>query len=66
MFKEKKTSIVVLCIVAFLVISLATSVVEAAFDIDWLAITSYKDGEKYQQVSHMEVQFWESKLQEGA
>lgn len=43
MFKDQKTSILVLCIGFFFVISLATPVAEAVVDIDWLAITSYKE-----------------------
>ncbi|MFZ2145901.1 MAG: hypothetical protein WAV28_01675 [Sedimentisphaerales bacterium] len=43
MFKEQKTSILVLCTVAFLVISMAISVAEMELDIDWTGITSYKE-----------------------
>ena len=43
MFKKQKTSIFVLCIVAFLVISLVASLAEMEFDIDWISITSYKE-----------------------
>jgi hypothetical protein len=43
MFKKQKTSILVLCIVAFLVISLVASLAEMELDIDWIGITSYKE-----------------------
>jgi len=43
MFKKQKTSILVLCIVAFLVISFVTSLAEMELDIDWIGITSYKE-----------------------
>lgn len=43
MFKKQKTNILVLCIVAFLVISLVASVAEMELDIDWIGITSYKE-----------------------
>ena len=43
MFKKQKTSIFVLCIVAFLVISLVASLAEMELDIDWIGITSYKE-----------------------
>jgi len=43
MFKEQKINIFVQTILAVLLISLSTTVTEAAVDIDWLAITTYKD-----------------------
>jgi len=43
MFKKQKTSILVLCIVAFLVISFVTYLAEMELDIDWIGITSYKE-----------------------
>lgn len=43
MFKKQKTGILVLCIVAFLVISFVTSLAEMELDIDWIGITSYKE-----------------------
>ncbi|MFB0554559.1 MAG: hypothetical protein ACETWQ_14750 [Phycisphaerae bacterium] len=43
MFKKQKSSILVLCIVVFLVISLVASVAEMELDIDWIGITSYKE-----------------------
>ncbi len=46
MFKKQKKNILVLCIVAFLVISLVATVAEMELDIDWIGITSNKE---YQQ-----------------
>jgi len=46
MFKKQKTNILVLCIVAFLVISLVATVAEMELDIDWISITSYKECRK--------------------
>ena len=43
MFKKQRTSILVLCIVAFLVISFVASLAEMELDIDWIGITSYKE-----------------------
>jgi len=43
MFKKQKTNILVLCIVAFLVISLVATVDEMELDIDWIGITSNKE-----------------------
>ena len=43
MFKKQKTNILVLCTVAFLVISLVASVAEMELDIDWIGITSDKE-----------------------
>ena len=43
MFKKQKSSILVLCIVTLLVISLAISVAEIELDINWIGITSYKE-----------------------
>ncbi len=43
MFKKQKTSILVLCIVAFLAISFVASLAEMELDIDWIGITSYKE-----------------------
>ncbi|MHC4536334.1 MAG: hypothetical protein ACYS6K_20480 [Planctomycetota bacterium] len=43
MFKEQKTNIFVPSILAVLVISLTTPVVQAALDINWIAITSRKN-----------------------
>ena len=43
MFKKQKRNILVLCIVAFLVISLVATVAEMELDIDWIGITSNKE-----------------------
>jgi hypothetical protein len=43
MFKKQKKNILVLCIVAFLVISLVATVAEMELDIDWIGITSNKE-----------------------
>lgn len=43
MFKKQKSGILALCIVAFLVISLAITLTEMELDIDWTGITSYKE-----------------------
>jgi len=43
MFKKQKKNILVLCIVAFLVISLVATVAEMELDFDWIGITSNKE-----------------------
>ncbi len=43
MFKEQKTNIFVPSILAVLLISLSPTMTEAVVDIDWLALTTYKD-----------------------
>ncbi|MHC4533338.1 MAG: hypothetical protein ACYS6K_05240 [Planctomycetota bacterium] len=43
MFKKQKKQVFVFGMVAILSISLATPVAEAAVDIDWLALTTFKD-----------------------